>query len=93
MTCASCGDHVTKALRGAGAVEVAVDWQAGVARFVWPEEVPESALREAVSAAGYTPQALEAESARSAPEPAGPVDYDLLVLGGGVGGVRGGDQG
>ena len=83
MTCTDCEDHVTAALRGAGAEEVSADFRAGQARFLWPATRDEAGLRAAVTAAGYTPGTLRA---RTPPAPASRRDgaeYDLLVLGAG----------
>jgi mercuric reductase len=83
MTCDSCGQHVTEALRGAGARAVQVDWGQGVARFGWPAGVAEAALREAVSGAGYEPGTIALAQPLAPVVASGPVDYDLLVLGSG----------
>src|SRR5207245_5702878 len=83
MTCAGCEGHVRSALEGAGASGASADWRRGIARFRWPESVGETALRGAVSEAGYQPGTLRVE------EPGRPVwvcddvDYDLLVVGAG----------
>ena len=82
MTCDDCARHVTEALTGAGARQVAVDWRAGRARFSLPEGVVEQPLRAAVEAAGYHPGALA--RAGELPGPMAPgTDFDLLVVGSG----------
>lgn len=84
MSCTSCEHHVTTALSQAGALGVHVDWRLGTARFRWPAGVAESALRQAVTDAGYQPGALrQDEPTRTAPVGGNDVDYDLLVLGAG----------
>ncbi len=82
MTCDDCAHHVTGALAGAGAREVAVDWRAGRARFSLPQGVREQPLRAAVEAAGYRPGVLARADGLAAPPDAG-TDFDLLVVGSG----------
>ncbi len=84
MTCDDCAHHVSAALQGAGAREVAVTWRTGEARFSWPGGVAEDALRDAIEAAGYRPGALRLRGA-DIPKEAwdGDFDYDLVVVGAG----------
>ena len=84
MTCDDCARHVTDALEGAGAEDVAVTWRAGEARFSWPDGLAEGALRSAVERAGYRPGELRLLGV-GIPKTttAGDVDYDLVVLGAG----------
>ena len=82
MTCDDCAHHVTQALAGAGAREVAVDWRAGRARFSLPQGALEQPLRAAVEAAGYVPGVLERAGGLAAPTGTG-TDFDLLVVGSG----------
>ena len=84
MTCDDCAHHVAAALEGAGAESISVSWQTGEARFSWPEELAEGALRAAVERAGYRPgelrllgRGLRKETTRRS------FDYDLVVLGAG----------
>ena len=82
MTCDDCAHHVSEALTSAGALEVAVDWREGQARFSRPDSVLEQTLRAAVEAAGYRPGALARfgdPASRAAPG----TDFDLLVVGSG----------
>lgn len=84
MTCRDCEAHVAQALSDAGARGVSADFQAGQARFDWPEGVTEASLRAALSAAGYAPGELSVQASR--PAALGTRDdagYDLLVLGAG----------
>ncbi|MGH3440817.1 MAG: mercury(II) reductase [Nitriliruptorales bacterium] len=88
MTCDSCERHVASALSGAGAQDVQADWRAGEARFSLPDGVAEDALRDAVTASGYTPRELHmvtgAEPSGAGPAPtAEDADYDLVVIGAG----------
>ncbi|MHB1432830.1 MAG: mercury(II) reductase [Streptosporangiaceae bacterium] len=83
MTCTDCEDHVTAALRSAGAEEVSADVRAGQARFLWPATGDDAGLRAAVTAAGYTPGTLRAESPHAPAPRRGGAEYDLLVLGAG----------
>lgn len=89
MTCDSCAQHVTRALREAGARDVDVDWRAGRARFAASDETGEAAVTAAVATAGYRPGALHAaataseEASAGAPAVDGPLDYDLVIIGAG----------
>ena len=84
MTCDDCARHVTAALKGAGAEDVAVTWRAGEARFSWPEGLAGDAVRAAVEGAGYRPGSLRLLGTGLATEAAdGRVDYDLVVVGAG----------
>ncbi len=83
MTCTDCENHVSAALRSAGAQEVSADFRTGVARFMWPVTVDEGGLRTAVTAAGYTPGTLRAESPHAPAPRRGEGEYDLLALGAG----------
>jgi mercuric reductase len=83
MTCDDCAHHVTTALKGAGAEDVSVTWRAGEARFSWPEELTESALRAAVEGAGYRPGVLRLLGTDIPTKADGDVDYDLVVVGAG----------
>ncbi|EQD71675.1 Heavy metal transport/detoxification protein domain protein, partial [mine drainage metagenome] len=65
MTCDDCAHHVTAALKGAGAKDVSVAWQAGEARFSWPAALTERDVRAAVEDAGYRPGELRAVSGLS----------------------------
>jgi len=97
MTCTDCEHHVTAALEQAGAEHVSADFRRGVARFTWPTTAGEAGLRAAVTAAGYIPGTLRAESPGAPMTPAGDADYDLLVLGAGsaafAAAIRGRDAG
>jgi len=83
MTCDDCAHHVTAALEGAGAEDVSVTWRTGEARFSWPEELTEGALRAAVEGAGYRPGVLRLLGTDIPTEADGDVDYDLVVVGAG----------
>ena len=55
MTCAHCANHVKEALLNiAGIKSVKVDLRKKTAVIKYNENIPESALREAVDEAGYT---------------------------------------
>lgn len=84
MTCEDCAHHVGAALSDTGAVNVAVSLAAGEARFSWPQSVSESALRTAVSDAGYGPGALRLTDR---PRPTGRHGAlrDLVIVGSGSG--------
>lgn len=92
MTCASCAQHVSRALRavpGVQKVEVP-GWQSAQATVIADPSVSADALTSAVNAAGYTatvqaqvplqPVDIELVDGDS------PYDFDLLVIGGGSGG-------
>ncbi len=84
MTCDDCAHHVTRALRGAGAVGVFVRWRDGEAHFSWPEGVSERDLRAAVEGAGYRPGKLRLlGTAPAAPLQDGSTEFDLVVVGAG----------
>lgn len=93
MTCDDCARHVTGALEGTGAHDVAVDWRGGEARFALDDDADEAGLRDAVAAAGYTPRGLRvvegSDTAGTAPDGAGPApaapgaEFDLVVIGAG----------
>ncbi len=85
MTCDDCAHHVTGAIESAGGRDVAVDWRRGTAQFTWVPEVDDTALRDAIVAAGYRPGALETLGSRStgALERGHGQDFDLVVLGAG----------
>lgn len=84
MTCDSCNLVVGRALEGAGARDVAADWQRGEARFAADEGVDMSRLAEAVQETGYGPRAIEVlEGGNGGRRTEGPTDYDLLIIGGG----------
>jgi mercuric reductase len=59
MTCDSCARRVGAALEEAGARNVAVKWQEGEARFLWPASLGEDQIRRAVVAAGRSPDGPE----------------------------------
>jgi len=90
MTCASCGQHVSRALQSVpGVVEAEVPgWQSSRATVVAAPEVSEAALAEAVAAAGYQARVVARRSLADQPvgNGAGPADFDLLVIGAGSGG-------
>lgn len=83
MTCDDCARHVTLALETAVAVSVSVSWQDGKAQFTWPIEVAETALRAAVSGAGYRPGVLGFLELASKISQRGQNDFDLVALGAG----------
>ncbi len=83
MTCDDCAAHVTSALERAGAKDVSVAWQDGEAKFSWPLEIPEAALRAEVSSAGYQPGFLRVLDDSSKLPGDSEADYDLLVIGAG----------
>jgi len=66
MTCASCGQHVSRALQSVpGVVEAEVPgWQSSRATVVAAPEVSEAALAEAVAAAGYQARVVARRSRR-----------------------------
>jgi mercuric reductase len=90
MTCDSCGVHVTRALEGAGARQVEVDWRRGFATLD-PAPVGEGTLRAAVARVGY--EAGRLTDAGGAPAVEERADgsrlkgsgerYDLAILGSG----------
>ena len=54
MTCPNCVKHVTKALSGMeGVSDVAVDLEAGTAKFTASREIPDSELASVLDDAGY----------------------------------------
>ena len=54
MTCPNCVKHVTKALSGMeGVSDVAVDLEAGTAKFTTSREIPDSELAAVLDDAGY----------------------------------------
>jgi len=85
MTCDDCARHVTGAIESAGGRDVAVDWRGGTAVFNWTPEIDDTALRDAIVAAGYRPGALETLGSRSttALDRGHGQDFDLLVIGAG----------
>lgn len=84
MTCDACERRVSSALEGAGARSVHANWHTAQARFAWPAEVDEAALRGAVTDAGYRPGSLRIEEPGH-PAGGGDVDDDVLGLGAGYG--------
>ena len=84
MTCDDCERHVAAALSGAGATDVSVDHRRSQARFARPEGVADVELRDAVTAAGYTPGAIR-DDRHAAPGGIGSseFEYDLVVIGSG----------
>lgn len=87
MSCESCAETVTEALRAAGAVRVRADHLRGEASFD-AAGAAEGVLREAVEAAGYqvtavedAPDRAEGPTYRCGPRPR--ARYDLLVIGSG----------
>jgi len=94
MTCDGCATHVEKALREVkGVVEARVPaWQEKKAFVTAGGEVAAKKLTEAVEAAGYQARVIgtgRAEQAPSVSASAGTVDFDLVVIGTGGGGVAG----
>ena len=96
MTCNSCADHVTRALRGVpGVIAVEVPgWQSARAELVASADVSDEALIQAVEAAGYRgtsadrrPLTTTREVLESSPSPVGGRDYDLVVIGTGGAGM------
>jgi mercuric reductase len=84
MTCDACERHVTAALEGAGATDVAADHRRGIATFRLGDTTTDDELRAAITNAGYTPRALHIEEpAVPLPTSGGNLDYDLVVLGAG----------
>ncbi len=81
--CTDCEDRVTAALHSAGAEQVSADFRAGQARFPWPAGGDEAGLRAAVTAVGYPPGSLRAESPHAPASRRDGAEYDLLVLGAG----------
>ena len=93
MTCPSCAEHVEQALRQVpGVVSAEVpDWQAGKALVAATADVAEKALTRSVSKAGYQARRVTrrgtVETTPNKGEASGPVDYDLVVIGTGGGGM------
>lgn len=95
MTCASCATHVTEALRKVnGVVECQIpDWQAKKALVTVAGDVDVKKLTGSVQEAGYQAKVLDrnggsTEEAVTDNAPMGQnVDYDLVVIGTGGGGV------
>lgn len=83
MTCDDCAIHVNSALRKAGAKNVTVNWKDARTQFNWPENIPESALREAISNAGYRSGALEIRPESKPGQIGGSKDYNLVIIGSG----------
>lgn len=87
MTCAGCEEHVTEALKAAGAHDVTASFRRGEARFWLPAGTIELApFAAVVKATGYEP--VEVEIAQSSPgtEPPGRLpgaEYDLAIIGSG----------
>ena len=92
MTCDSCALHVTRALQGVdGVLEARVPgWKSGRARLVIETEVSSEALAGAVKSAGYRGKELSRRQI-TPQQPAEfwgrEVDYDLVVIGTGGGGM------
>ncbi|MCL4443183.1 MAG: mercury(II) reductase [Actinobacteria bacterium] len=55
MSCNDCEHHIKTALEEAGVNEIEASWKKGEARFTWTAGVSDSALKDAVRAAGYRP--------------------------------------
>src|SRR5713226_5121432 len=89
MTCPSCGQHVTHALRNVPGVEKATvpGWQSARATVIADDSVSPTALVDAVKAAGYTATVREHQPGQGSAETvASGTDFDLVVIGGGSGG-------
>ncbi len=96
MTCVSCATHVTEALQKVdGVVECRIpDWQAKKALVTVAGDVDEKKLTESVQEAGYQAKVLGRNGGGSREESTTDnghmeqnVDYDLVVIGTGGGGV------
>ena len=55
MSCSDCEHHIKTALKEAGVNEIEASWKKGEARFTWTAGISDSALKDAVQAAGYHP--------------------------------------
>ena len=92
MTCDSCAFHVEEALQGVkGVLEAKVPgWRSGRARLVIETDVSKEALAEAVKNAGYRSEELSRKQITPQQPAEGwgqEVDYDLVVIGTGGGGM------
>jgi len=84
MTCRHCETSVSKALAGAGAKVLKVDFLAGEALVEVPAGTDAGPLVQAVAAAGYRPGAAEELSRSTAMwVGAAETDYDLAIVGSG----------
>ena len=107
MSCATCPDHVERALRTvAGVEDVQIPgWKSKIAEVTVASEVPDEDLLTAVKEAGYpatvkTSQTIDPDVVRddsAGSNGAGRKDFDLIVIGGGSAGfaaaIKGTDLG
>ena len=81
MTCTSCENHVTEALKNSGAENAKVDFRRGKATFEIAEEKLEKA-KQAIDESGYRAGEAKVEAEENefvSNNPSG--DYDLLIIG------------
>jgi len=83
MTCDACEQHVTEALKQAGATDVSVDWRGGHAT-VEPNGATNSELASALDGTKYRVQRISEPSSPS-DIASGDYEYDLAVVGSGGG--------
>lgn len=88
MSCDSCAEHVTRALKGVpGVVEVDVPgWRSARAEVMAEPDVLDEALVRAVEAAGYRATVIERHPTPTLRRSPGGRGYDLMVIGGGSAG-------
>lgn len=87
MTCTGCESHVARVLQEAGAVDIAVNFRRGEARFAAPATVDPQRFVAAVATTKYRPGTIELLAPeRRAPRPPGSGGgdrYDLAIVGSG----------
>ncbi|RIV16886.1 mercuric reductase, partial [Alicyclobacillaceae bacterium I2511] len=86
MTCTGCERHVTHALQGVGAINIAASFQRGEAIFELANLEQLNAAKDAIEASGYQPkqaEVLREERNTHVVNSSEPFDYDLLILGSG----------
>ncbi len=94
MTCDGCAAHVRQALEGVTGVRSVVvpDWREGRATVVVDSGLPDEALVEAVTGAGYKARIVSREPVveEAGPVRPGEAEVDLLIIGAGSAGFAAG---
>lgn len=85
MTCTSCEEHVSHALKEVGATKIEASFRKGEARFEAPEKFSKDTYEKSIQEAGYEPIGWELLKAVEKADLAGDSDYDLIVIGSGGG--------
>lgn len=86
MTCSSCATHVSDAVTGVGARNVAVDWQAGTVQFQHERAVPIDRFSGALEEAGYPATKNDGDASEPATKPKRWWIGGGLLAGGGLAG-------